>query len=454
MDIHEIVESEKHFFRTGVTRGVDFRIDMLKKFRKAIIENDELISAALKADLNKQPFESYMCETGLLLEEINFHIKRLKKWSKTRRVKSGIGQLPGKSYVCPEPYGVVLIMAPWNYPVQLCLLPLVGAISAGNCAVVKPSAYAPESSRVISKLIESAFPTGFVTAVEGGRDANKALLDEPFDYIFFTGSVAVGKTVMEAAAKRLTPVTLELGGKSPIIVDETANLPLAARRIAFGKVLNAGQTCVAPDYLMIEKSVEAPFIEEYKKALADFFPDVDMSGMVRIINDKHFERVCNILDNSGNVVIGGARDAETRFIEPAVLTGVPVDSPAMQQEIFGPVLPVLPYEKLDDCIDFIRSRPKPLALYIFSENKMNQEKVLNSCSFGGGCINDTVIHLASSHMSFGGVGESGMGSYHGKKSFDTFTHYRSVLKQGKLDVKLRYFPYKSGKEKIIRMILK
>ena len=454
MDIHEIVESEKHFFRTGVTRGVDFRIDMLKKFRKAIIENDELISAALKADLNKQPFESYMCETGLLLEEINFHIKRLKKWSKTRRVKSGIGQLPGRSYVCPEPYGVVLIMAPWNYPVQLCLMPLVGAISAGNCAVVKPSAYAPESSRVISKLIESAFPTGFVTSVEGGRDANKALLDEPFDYIFFTGSVAVGKTVMEAAAKRLTPVTLELGGKSPIIVDETANLPLAARRIAFGKVLNAGQTCVAPDYLMIEKSVEAPFIDEYKKALADFFPDWDMSGMVRIINDKHFERVCNILDNSGNVVIGGARDAETRFIEPAVLTDVPIDSPAMQQEIFGPVLPVLPYEKLDDCIDFIRSRPEPLALYIFSENKMNQEKVLNSCSFGGGCINDTVIHLASSHMSFGGVGESGMGSYHGRKSFDTFTHYRSVLKQGKLDVKLRYFPYKSGKEKIIRMILK
>ena len=454
MDIHEIVESEKHFFRTGVTRGVDFRIDMLKKFRKAIIENDELISAALKADLNKQPFESYMCETGLLLDEINFHIKRLKKWSKTRRVKSGIGQLPGKSYVCPEPYGVVLIMAPWNYPVQLCLMPLVGAISAGNCAVVKPSAYAPESSRVISKLIESAFPTGFVTAVEGGRDANKALLDEPFDYIFFTGSVAGGKTVMEAAAKRLTPVTLELGGKSPIIVDETANLPLAARRIAFGKVLNAGQTCVAPDYLMIEKSVEAPFIEEYKKALADFFPDGDMSGMVRIINDKHFERVCNILDNSGSIAIGGARDAEARFIEPAVLTGVPIDSPAMQQEIFGPVLPVLPYEKLDDCIDFIRSRPKPLALYIFSENKMNQEKVLNSCSFGGGCINDTVIHLASSHMSFGGVGESGMGSYHGKKSFDTFTHYRSVLKQGKLDVKLRYFPYKSGKEKITRMILK
>ena len=455
MDIHEIVESEKHFFRTGVTRGVDFRIDMLKKFRKAIIENDELISAALKADLNKQPFESYMCETGLLLEEINFHIKRLKKWSKTRRVKSGIGQLPGKSYVCPEPYGVVLIMAPWNYPVQLCLMPLVGAISAGNCAVVKPSAYAPESSRVISKLIESAFPTGFVTAVEGGRDANKALLDEPFDYIFFTGSVAVGKTVMEAAAKRLTPVTLELGGKSPIIVDETANLPLAARRIAFGKVLNAGQTCVAPDYLMIEKSVEAPFIEEYKKALADFFPEGDMSGMVRIINDKHFERVCNILDNSGNVVIGGARDAETRFIEPAVLTGVPIDSPAMQQEIFGPVLPVLPYEKLDDCIDFIRSRPKPLALYIFSENKMNQEKVLNSCSFGGGCINDTVIHLATSRMGFGGVGASGMGSYHGKKSLETFSHSKSIVRKSTwMDLPIRYAPYTRAKEALLKLFLR
>ena len=428
---------------------------MLKKFRKAIIENDELISAALKADLNKQPFESYMCETGLLLEEINFHIKRLKKWSKTRRVKSGIGQLPGKSYVCPEPYGVVLIMAPWNYPVQLCLMPLVGAISAGNCAVVKPSAYAPESSRVISKLIESAFPTGFVTAVEGGRDANKALLDEPFDYIFFTGSVAVGKTVMEAAAKRLTPVTLELGGKSPIIVDETANLPLAARRIAFGKVLNAGQTCVAPDYLMIEKSVEAPFIEEYKKALASFFPDGDMSGMVRIINDKHFERVCNILDNSGSIVIGGARDAETRFIEPAVLTEVPIDSPAMQQEIFGPVLPVLPYEKLDDCIDFIRSRPKPLALYIFSENKMNQEKVLNSCSFGGGCINDTIVHLATSRMGFGGVGHSGMGSYHGKKSFDTFSHEKSVLKKStRIDMPVRYMPYTPLKDRLLRVFLR
>ncbi|MDD6089619.1 MAG: aldehyde dehydrogenase [Candidatus Limivicinus sp.] len=454
MDISSIVESEKQFFRTGVTRGTDFRIDMLKRLRKAVIENDGLISAALRADLNKQPFETYMCETGLLLEEIDYHIKHLKKWSRTRRVRSGVGQLPGKSYVCPEPYGVVLIMAPWNYPVQLCLMPLVGAVSSGNCAVVKPSAYAPESSRVIAKIIESAFPTGYVTAVEGGRDANKALLEEPFDYIFFTGSVAVGKTVMEAAAKRLTPVTLELGGKSPVIVDETADLALAARRIAFGKVLNAGQTCVAPDYLMIEKSVETPFIEEYKKALADFFPGGDMSSMVHIINDRHFERLCNILDNSGTVTVGGTRDAETRFIEPAVLTDVPVDSPVMEQEIFGPILPILPYDKLDDCIDFIRSRPKPLALYIFSENRMNQEKVLGSCSFGGGCINDTVIHLASSYMSFGGVGASGMGCYHGKQSFDTLTHYRSVLKQGKIDVKLRYFPYSSFKEKLCRWLLK
>ena len=454
MDIQELVRAQRAYFDTGATRPYAFRLLQLKKLQQALRDNEQLLEQAMMQDFRKAPMEVYMCETGMVLEELRFHLKHLKGWMRERAVPTPLAQFPSKSFVSPEPYGVALIISPWNYPVQLCLSPLVGAISGGNCAVVKPSAYAPATSAAIAKLIRETFDARYIAAVEGGRAENSALLAQRFDTIFFTGSVAVGKTVMEAAAKRLTPVTLELGGKSPIIVDETANLPLAARRIAFGKVLNAGQTCVAPDYLMIEKSVEAPFIEEYKKALADFFPDGDMSGMVRIINDKHFERVCNILDNSGNVVIGGARDAETRFIEPAVLTEVPIDSPAMQQEIFGPVLPVLPYEKLDDCIDFIRSRPKPLALYIFSENKMNQEKVLNSCSFGGGCINDTVIHLASSHMSFGGVGESGMGSYHGKKSFDTFTHYRSVLKQGKLDVKLRYFPYKSGKEKITRMILK
>ena len=454
MDIHEIVESEKHFFRTGVTRGVDFRIDMLKKFRKAIIENDELISAALKADLNKQPFESYMCETGLLLEEINFHIKRLKKWSKTRRVKSGIGQLPGKSYICPEPYGVVLIMAPWNYPVQLCLMPLVGAISAGNCAVVKPSAYAPESSRVISKLIESAFPTGFVTAVEGGREANKALLDEPFDYIFFTGSVAVGKTVMEAAAKRLTPVTLELGGKSPIIVDETANLPLAARRIAFGKVLNAGQTCVEPDYCFVHASVEAAFLAEYRRALSEFFPDGRFDEMPVIVNEKHYRRVKGLLAGQ-TAVLGGETDDGTRFIAPTVLTGVSPDSPIMQEEIFGPLLPVMTYESLDECIRFIRSCEKPLALYLFTKNRADERRILDTCSFGGGCINDTIVHLATPHMPFGGVGASGMGCYHGRQSFETFTHTRSILKKDNwLDLPMRYHPYSPQKLRLIRRFLR
>ena len=454
MDIQELVHAQRTYFDTGATRPYAFRLLQLKKLQQALRDNEQLLEQAMMQDFRKAPMEVYMCETGMVLEELRFHLKHLKGWMRERAVPTPLAQFPAKSFVSPEPYGVALIISPWNYPVQLCLSPLVGAISGGNCAVVKPSAYAPATSRALAKLLGETFDPEYIAVVEGGRAENSALLAQRFDTIFFTGSVAVGKVVMEAAAKHLTPVTLELGGKSPVIVDKTADLKLAARRIAFGKVLNAGQTCVAPDYLMIEKSVEAPFFEEYKKALADFFPDGDMSGMVRIINDKHFERVCNILDNSGNIVIGGARDAETRFIEPAVLTEVPIDSPAMQQEIFGPVLPVLPYEKLDDCIDFIRSRPKPLALYIFSENKMNQEKVLNSCSFGGGCINDTVIHLASSHMSFGGVGESGMGSYHGKKSFDTFTHYRSVLKQGKLDVKLRYFPYKSGKEKITRMILK
>ena len=441
MDIHEIVESEKHFFRTGVTRGVDFRIDMLNKFRKAIIENDELISAALKADLNKQPFESYMCETGLLLEEINFHIKRLKKWSKTRRVKSGIGQLPGKSYVCPEPYGVVLIMAPWNYPVQLCLMPLVGAISAGNCAVVKPSAYAPATSAAIAKLIRETFDARYIAAVEGGRAENSALLAQRFDTIFFTGSVAVGKVVMEAAAKHLTPVTLELGGKSPVIVDKTADLKLAARRIAFGKVLNAGQTCVEPDYLLIDTSVKDAFVREYRAALQEFFPDGRMDEMPVIVSEKHFARVTKLLEGQ-NACIGGTFDEKTRFVAPTLLDGVSPDSPVMQEEIFGPILPMLTFDRLQEAIDFIRGREKPLALYLFTSDRAAERQVLGSCSFGGGCINDTIIHLATTHMPFGGVGHSGMGSYHGEKSFETFTHARSIVKKATwLDLPLRYHPY-------------
>lgn len=454
MDIHSLVTAQRSFFAGGATRPVEFRLEMLKRLRRAIIDNDAAISAALLTDLNKQPAETYMCETGLVLEEISYHLRRLRSWCKPRRAAASAAQLPGTGRIYPEPYGVVLIMAPWNYPVQLCLMPLIGAISAGNCAIVKPSAYASESSRVIARIIADALPPEYVAVVEGGRAENQALLEEEFDYIFFTGSPTVGRLVMERAAKTLTPLTLELGGKSPVIVDKSANISLAARRVAFGKVLNAGQTCVAPDYLLIERSVRDSFIAEYKKALENFFPRGDMSKMVHIINDKHFERLGSVL-SSARAVIGGHTDRAARFIEPTVLVDVTPDCPAMQQEIFGPILPVLCFDRLDECIDFIRSRPKPLALYIFSEDRAAARQVLDRCSFGGGCINDTILHLASPHMGFGGVGNSGMGCYHGKRSFDTFTHQRSVLHQSTLiDVPLRYAPYSKLKDKLTRRILK
>lgn len=452
--IHRAVEAQRAYYASGETRSTAYRIRMLRKLKKAVIDNDALISAALKADLNKHPFETYMCETGLLLEEIDFHIKHLAQWNRRRAVKPSITQMPGLCFTAPEPMGLVLIMAPWNYPVQLCLMPLVGAISAGNCAVIKPSAYAPESSRAVRAIVESVFAPEYVAVIEGGREENKALLEEDFDYIFFTGSAGVGATVMEAASKRLIPVTLELGGKSPVIVDETANIKLAARKIAFGKVLNAGQTCVAPDYLLIHESVKARFIAEYKNALNEFFPGGDMSDMVHIVNNKHFDRLCEVL-KSGRAVIGGGTNRGIRFIEPTLLVDVDPASPAMQKEIFGPILPVIGYTELDDCISFISSRPKPLALYFFSQSSDAQKKVLDSCSFGGGCINDTIIHLANSNAGFGGVGSSGMGCYHGKQSFDTFTHYRTVLKKpSPADVPIRYFPYSKAKEKITRKLLK
>ena len=448
-----LLAAQKEYYASGATRSVIFRKNMLRKLKRAIVDNDELICSALMKDLHKHPYETYMCETGLVLDEINYHLDHLYGWTGKRRVRSAMAQLPAKCFTVPEPYGSVLIMAPWNYPVQLCFMPLVGAISAGNCAVIKPSAYAPNSSHAIRTIVESVFPPEYVAVVEGGRDENKALLDADFDYIFFTGSVNVGKTVMESASSRLIPVTLELGGKSPVIVDETANLHLAARKIAFGKVLNAGQTCVAPDYLLIHESVKERFIDEYKRALGEFFPNGDMSDMVHIVNAKHFERLRGVLE-SGHAVIGGKVDPESRFIEPTLLTDLAPDSPAMSREIFGPILPVISYSELDECIEYIRARPKPLALYFFSQSAEAQKKLLGSCSFGGGCINDTIMHLANSNAAFGGVGASGMGSYHGKQSFDTFSHYRTVLeKHFTADVPIRYFPYSQKKAKLARKIL-
>lgn len=452
--ISQIVQSQREYFLTGATRGYEFRAEALIKLKEAIIKNEKELSDALRADLNKSETEAYLTETGIVLDELSYHQKHLKKWMKRKSVKTAIGQLPGRCFIAPEPYGVSLIMSPWNYPVNLCFEPLIGAISGGNCAVVKPSAYAPATSAAIAKLISDTFPKEYITVIEGGRQQNAQLLEEKFDYIFFTGSVEVGKVVMEAASKHLTPVTLELGGKSPVIVDETANIKLSAKRIAFGKVTNAGQTCIEPDYMFIHESRKDEFVEEFKNALKSFFPDGDMSGMCTIISDKHYTRVKRLMEG-GHIILGGGSDDSRRFIEPTLFDGVTSESPIMQEEIFGPLLPIMTYKSLDECISFIQSRPRPLALYMFTESKANMERILSTCSFGGGCINDVIMHVATPNMPFGGVGYSGMGDYHGKKSFDTFTHYRSIFSQStRMDISLRYMPYDDKKLWLLKKVLK
>ena len=368
MDIQELVRAQRTYFDTGATRPYAFRLLQLKKLQQALRDNEQLLERAMMQDFRKAPMEVYMCETGKVLEELRFHLKHLKGWMRERAVPTPLAQFPSKSFVSPEPYGVALIISPWNYPVQLCLSPLVGAISGGNCAVVKPSAYASATSAAIAKLIRETFDARYIAAVEGGRAENSALLAQRFDTIFFTGSVAVGKVVMEAAAKHLTPVTLELGGKSPVIVDKTADLKLAARRIAFGKVLNAGQTCVEPDYLLIDASVKDAFVREYRAALQEFFPDGRMDEMPVIVSEKHFARVTKLLEGQ-NACIGGTFDEKTRFVAPTLLDGVSPDSPVMQEEIFGPILPMLTFDRLQEAIDFIRGREKPLALYLFTSDR-------------------------------------------------------------------------------------
>lgn len=454
MNFHSLVEKQREYFQQGNTGSLEFRISMLYKLQNAVKSNESLFNDAMKKDMNKCPSEVYMTEIGMVLEELSFHIRHLSKWVRDKKVHTPLTQFPSQSFVSPQPYGVALIMAPWNYPIQLCLIPLIGAISAGCTAVVKPSAYASATSNVIAQVLRSIYPEEYITVVEGGREQNTALLEERFDYIFFTGSPAVGRLVMERAAKNLTPVTLELGGKSPVIVDKTADVALAAKRIAFGKVLNAGQTCVAPDYLFVHRDVKDKFIIFYKLALAIFFPGDTVQDMNTIINEKHFERVTKLLD-SGKIVEGGKTDAERRFVEPTLLDEVKLDSPIMQEEIFGPILPMITYEDIGECIDYIAKQPKPLALYLFTKDSEVEKQVLNKCSFGGGCINDTIIHLATSNMGFGGVGDSGMGSYHGKKSFDTFTHYRSIVKKANwLDIPIRYRPYSKKRDKFMRFFLK
>ncbi len=456
MDIQALISSQRQYFHTGATLPLPVRRSALQALEQAIQACQRDISAALAADLNKSPAESYMCEIGMTLSELHFVQRHFTRWARDRRVPTPLSQFHAKSFTVCDPYGVVLIMSPWNYPFLLTMEPLIGAIAAGNCCVVKPSAYSPATSAVIAKILSQCFPPEYVSVVEGGRLENQALLEQKFDYIFFTGSVAVGKEVMAKASVHLTPVTLELGGKSPCVVDRSAKLDLAAKRLVFGKLLNCGQTCVAPDYVLIDKERKDAFLTAVKKWMSAMYGSdpLDNQGYVRMINRKHFDRVMGLIEPE-KVVYGGKGNPDTLKIQPTILDKVSPEDPVMQEEIFGPVLPILTYNSLDEAVEFINSRPHPLALYLFSEDKAVQERFLRRVPFGGGCINDTIIHLASSRLAFGGVGDSGMGSYHGKKSFETFSRRKSIVKKSTwLDLPLRYAPYSQKQEKLLRFFLK
>lgn len=454
MNIQKIVENQRAFFAQEKTKSMAFRLYALKKLQRAIKEEIPQIKKALYQDLGKHNFESSMTEIYMALDDLDYIIKHFPKWAQTKYVKAPIAHFPSKSFVCKEPYGVVLIMAPWNYPFLLNISPLVGAIAAGNCVVLKPSEYAPATSKLLKEMMGKIFPPEYVTLVEGGKEENSELLKQRFDYIFFTGSVPVGKIVMQAAAKNLTPITLELGGKSPCIVDDTANIKVAARRIVFGKYLNAGQTCIAPDYLLVQENVKEELITAMQLEIRKFFGKnpIQSSELPKIINQKHFERLQNLLLGE-RIITGGNTDGVSR-IEPTIVGDVSPESPLMQEEIFGPILPVLTFEKMSEAISFVNKREKPLALYLFTTNKTNEKRVVTGCSFGGGCINDTIVHIANNKTPFGGVGYSGMGHYHGKYSFDTFTHEKSILKKSNaIDISFRYHPYKKYKEKLIDLFL-
>jgi aldehyde dehydrogenase (NAD+) len=440
MNIEKNVKNLRAFFNQKKTLSIDFRIEQLKKLQLAIRQNENKILEALKADLNKSPYEAYLTEIGTISSEIKFTLKRLKKWAKPKKVKTPITHFPGKSYIYPEPYGVTLIMSPWNYPFQLSIMPLIGAIAAGNCALIKPSNYSSHTSKVIYNLIHETFPSNYINVVLGGRDENQALLSQKFDFIFFTGSVNVGKIVMEAASKTLTPVCLELGGKSPCLVDENADLELAAKRIIWGKMLNGGQTCVAPDYVLVNEKVKDTLVQEMINVLKTFYSEASLDNIPSIINEHHFNRLTNLI-NQEKIIFGGKCYPDKLQIE-GTLVETEWDSPIMETEIFGPILPIITYDDINEVINQINNRPKPLALYLFTNDKKNEKLIISNVSFGGGCINDTIMHLATPYLAFGGVGESGMGSYHGAKSYETFSHYKSVLRKSRhLDIALRYPPF-------------
>lgn len=455
-EIATILAKQHAFFASGRTIPVSFRQEQLHKLKRSMLAHERDLNEALQKDLGKSRMESYMCEVGLTLSELTWMQRHLGSLSAKKRVPTPLAQFAARSFRSPSPYGTVLIMSPWNYPVLLTLEPLIDAIAAGNTAIVKPSAYAPYTCEVMKQIIEECYPQSYVAVVTGGRAENQTLLQQRFDMIFFTGGKTVGREVLRHAAEYLTPVTLELGGKSPCIVDSSAKIRLAARRIVFGKYLNCGQTCVAPDYVLCDKTIRDELVLAIQAEIRRQFgaAPLENPNYGKIVNRKHFERLLGLIDER-KMVCGGQNNPDTLRIAPTVLTDVTWEDAIMGEEIFGPILPVLTFDTLEEAIQMVEARPHPLALYFFSENKTAQSQVLNCCRFGGGCINDTIIHLATSAMPFGGVGESGMGGYHGKAGFETFSHYRSIVdKKTWLDLPIRYQHYTALKEKMLHMFLK
>ncbi len=455
--IASLLDKQREYYKSGVTVPVNFRIEQLKKLYAAIKKYENEILQALHTDLGKSDYESFMCEIGLVLSEITYMIRHTKKFAKRKTVFTPITNFHAHCFKQPVPYGNTLIMSPWNYPFLLTVDPLADAIAAGNTAVVKPSAYSPATSAIISKIISECFDAEYIAVITGGRAENAALLEQKFDFVFFTGSQAVGKDVLRHTAEHLTPAVLELGGKSPCIVDKSANIALAAKRIVFGKFLNCGQTCVAPDYILCESSVKDKFINEVASQIKIQYGDNPLKNKDygRIINQKHFERLCGLIDKN-KVIIGGETDCGSNRIAPTVMDNVTENDAVMGEEIFGPIMPILTFDDFDKMVDNLKDKDKPLALYLFSSDKGQIKRITTELSYGGGCINDVVVHLSTSEMGFGGVGQSGMGSYHGKDGFDAFSHYKSIMdKKTWLDLPMRYQPYKNKMyEKLLHLFLK
>lgn len=449
MEISGVLEKQREYFYGNNTKPYENRLSALKSLKDSMLRHEEEILKALRDDLNKSKYEGYMTELGLCIQEVSYAIKHIKKWMKPVRKSVGVNALPGGAYEISEPYGIALIMSPWNYPFSLSILPLIGAVAAGNCVVIKPSEMASNVADIVEKIVEKAFLPEHVCVIKGDVDISEKLLEERFDYIFFTGNTVVGKHIMEKAAKNLTPVTLELGGKSPCIVLEDADLDESSKNIAFGKILNSGQTCVAPDYVLVDHKIRDAFCEKLAVQFKKMLPDgVEAESYPKMVNERHFDRVIDLLKD-GTVYCGGRFSREKLKIEPTMLVDVSLDSKVMTDEIFGPILPIISYETLDCAEKFVKSREKPLALYIFASKKENAKRIIENISFGGGCVNDTISHITCKGLGFGGVGSSGMGAYHGKYSFDAFSHKKSIYKKsGLFEFKLRYAPYDKGIKKL------